>query len=382
LIGEIGGTYELEVAHAIKSGIIKKPVIAWCIGTCNDMFSTDVSFGHAGAYAAAEFETAIAKNKILHVAGAYVPDSFEHIPEVLSKVYEDLVLSHRLVPKPDHQPKHVPIDYSTAKKLGLVRYTPHFTTSITDERGSEVTYNNVAIKDILSSDNSIGATIGHLWMKKKLPLWAKKFIEICIPILADHGPGVSGSHNTIVASRAGKDLVSSLVSGLLTIGPLFGGAMDCAARDFYQAHRESMAPAAFVEMKKQRGERVSGIGHRVKSIYNPDSRVTLIIEYVKENFPKHEVLDFAMRTSEILLEKKQNLILNVDGAIGSALVDMMICCGELFKPGEIEQLINDGAINGFFILSRTIGLIGHHLDQKRLKQGLYRHSWDDINKVD
>ena len=42
----------------------------------------------------------------------------------------------------------------------------------------------------------------------------------------------SGAHNTIVTSRAGKDLVSCLVAGLLTIGPRFGGAIDDAARYF------------------------------------------------------------------------------------------------------------------------------------------------------
>ena len=36
-------------------------------------------------------------------------------------------------------------------------------------------------------------------------------------VTADHGPAVSGAHNTIVTARAGKDLVSSLTSGLLTI---------------------------------------------------------------------------------------------------------------------------------------------------------------------
>ena len=34
---------------------------------------------------------------------------------------------------------------------------------------------------------------------------------------ADHGPAVSGAHNTIITARAGKDLVSSVTSGLLTI---------------------------------------------------------------------------------------------------------------------------------------------------------------------
>ncbi len=36
-------------------------------------------------------------------------------------------------------------------------------------------------------------------------------------VTADHGPAVSGAHNTIVTARAGKDLVSSVTSGLLTI---------------------------------------------------------------------------------------------------------------------------------------------------------------------
>lgn len=40
---------------------------------------------------------------------------------------------------------------------------------------------------------------------------------MCLMVTADHGPAVSGAHNTIVCARAGKDLVSSLTSGLLTI---------------------------------------------------------------------------------------------------------------------------------------------------------------------
>lgn len=65
LIGEIGGTYELEVAEILKRGIIKKPLIAWCIGTCSNMFSSDVSFGHAGAYATSAVETATVNFSLL-----------------------------------------------------------------------------------------------------------------------------------------------------------------------------------------------------------------------------------------------------------------------------------------------------------------------------
>lgn len=59
------------------------------------------------------------------------------------------------------------------------------------------------------------------FLQKRLPEYANKFIEICLMITADHGPAVSGAHNTIVCARAGKDLISSLVSGLLTIVSLY-----------------------------------------------------------------------------------------------------------------------------------------------------------------
>ena len=63
LLGEVGGTEEYKVCEAVRSGVLTKPMVAWCIGTCADMFTTDVQFGHAGASAGEERETASAKNR-------------------------------------------------------------------------------------------------------------------------------------------------------------------------------------------------------------------------------------------------------------------------------------------------------------------------------
>ena len=52
-----------------------------------------------------------------------------------------------------------------------------------------------------------------------------------------------------------------------------------------------------------------------------------------------------------------------------------------FEDEEIEWYINNDIFNGFFMLSRTIGLIGHHIDQKRYKQKLYRVNDNDINYI-
>lgn len=46
---------------------------------------------------------------------------------------------------------------------------------------------------------------------------------------------------------------------------------------------------------------------------------------------------------------------------------------------QADELIANGCLNGMFVLGRSVGFIGHYLDQKRLKQPLYRHPWDDIS---
>lgn len=48
---------------------------------------------------------------------------------------------------------------------------------------------------------------------------------------------------------------------------------------------------------------------------------------------------------------------------------------------EAQEYVEIGTLNGLFVLGRSMGFIGHYLDQKRMKQGLYRHPWDDITYV-
>jgi len=380
LLGEVGGTEEYKVCEAIKTGQLKKPIVSWCIGTCADMFTTDVQFGHAGASAGADEETATAKNKALKAAGAHVPSSFDELGEEIRSVYNSLVKSGVIVPEPEVPPPPVPMDYNWARELGLIRKPASFMTSICDERGQELLYAGIPITEVFRQDMGIGGVLSLLWFQRRLPPYACKFLEMCLMITADHGPAVSGAHNTIVCARAGKDLVSSLVSGLLTIGDRFGGALDGAASMFTEAFDSGLIPMEFVNKTRKEGKLIMGIGHRVKSINNPDKRVSLVKEFAKENFPKTPLLDYALATESITTSKKPNLILNVDGCIAVCFVDLLRHSG-CFTKDEAETYIKTGSLNGMFVLGRSIGFIGHYLDQKRLKQGLYRHPWDDISYV-
>ncbi|KAM4622523.1 ATP-citrate synthase isoform 2-T2 [Discoglossus pictus] len=380
VLGEIGGTEEYKISRGVKEGRITKPVVCWCIGTCATMFSSEVQFGHAGACANQASETAVAKNQALKEAGVFVPRSFDELGEVIQSVYEDLVAKGEIVPAEEVPPPTVPMDYSWARELGLIRKPASFMTSICDERGQELIYAGMPITDVFKEDIGIGGVLGLLWFQRRVPKYASHFIEMCLMVTADHGPAVSGAHNTIVCARAGKDLISSLTSGLLTIGDRFGGALDAAAKMFSKAFDSGLIPMEFVNKMKKEGKLIMGIGHRVKSINNPDMRVQILKDYVKQNFPATPLLDYALEVEKITTSKKPNLILNVDGLIGVAFVDLLRNCGS-FTREEADEYIDIGALNGIFVLGRSMGFIGHYLDQKRLKQGLYRHPWDDISYV-
>merc|ERR1719395_290547 len=102
-------------------------------------------------------------------------------------------------------------------------------------------------------------------------------------------------------------------------------------------------------MKKE-NKLIMGIGHRIKSKTNPDSRVEII-------------KNFSLAVEDVTTAKKATLILNVDGCIACCFVDMLRSSGA-FTLDEINYLVDDGCLNGLFVLSRSCGFIGHYLDQR------------------
>merc|ERR1712151_1472868 len=97
MLGEVGGVDEYDVMEAVKSGQITKPVVAWCVGTCASAFSYDVQFGHAGAQARGDMETAKAKNAAMKEAGIKVPASFTKLGEEIQNTFTELVQAGTIV---------------------------------------------------------------------------------------------------------------------------------------------------------------------------------------------------------------------------------------------------------------------------------------------
>jgi succinyl-CoA synthetase alpha subunit len=83
LLGEIGGTMEEEAAALIKSGAVKKPVVAMIVGRAAPQGK---SLGHAGAIIEGNRGTAQAKIAILQEAGVHIARTPSDIVDIIREL--------------------------------------------------------------------------------------------------------------------------------------------------------------------------------------------------------------------------------------------------------------------------------------------------------
>lgn len=68
---------------------------------------------------------------------------------------------------------------------------------------------------------------------------------------------------------------------------------------YFQGADEGADAAEYVKRMRQQNKLIMGIGHRIKSLSNPDMRVTIIKEYALKHFKNNKVLDFAMAVEQV-----------------------------------------------------------------------------------
>ena len=85
IFGEPGSRHEQEVAAAIASGELRKPVVALIAGAFQEAYEKGVSFGHITAMISGHGDSATEKRQILKSAGARVAASLEDIPELIAQ---------------------------------------------------------------------------------------------------------------------------------------------------------------------------------------------------------------------------------------------------------------------------------------------------------
>lgn len=374
--GELGGEDEYKLAKLIEVGHITKPVICYVAGTISDLFETPPQFGHAKAMAKNVEESAFAKRDVLRAAGAKVPESFSEFVEMIKVL-------------PDFGTEGVSGTLRQAQGAEGQISSPSATIEDMDDRRHALISSSISKdvdgdvkilgEDILpfAKDNSFAKIAASLFLGKKIQSHdTEELVDFILKISVDHGPYVSGALNTIVSARAGRDLVSSLSTGLLTIGPRFGGALNEAARNWLNGIVDGKKPSEFVEEFAARREYIQGIGHKKYRIDMPDPRVGELKTF-GDRLEKKRFINFALEVEKITTDKKGNLILNVDGTIAALLLDFL-SEKEGYSDEQLQNLVGQEFFNALFVLSRSVGFIAHYLDQKRLDEGLLRLSEDDV----
>lgn len=366
LLWEVWWNDENEIAEMIKNKIIKKPIVAYCIWTISDLLPWEVQFWHAWAKANWNTESSNYKNENLKKSWAIVPDSFMDLWEKIKETFEKLNIE-----------KSTQTDEEKVKekiKIIQTRKPTKITSTISDERWEELMYNKKLVSNYVSAW-SVANVIWNLWLKRDLPEYARDFLNSVIILLADHWPAVSWATNAIITSRAWNDLKSSLIAWLTTIWPRFGWAIDWAWKYFFENVKDNISPEDFVKNMKSKWINIPWIWHKVKSKFNPDKRCEILLNLSK-NFPYKKHINFALEVERLTLEKKPNLILNVDWMIASLMLDIFKDLN--MTDNEIKDYIEAWIFNWFFILARSIWFIWHIIDQKMLKEPLYRTDWEDI----
>lgn len=360
--GEVGGRDEYEVAEIYQKAENKKPLICYIAGQVAESFEDSPQFGHAKALAQNAQETASAKKQVLRAAGAYVADSFIE--------FENLISQNTVKVQGEYAAVVVP------GASGARRHASFVNTVSSDKGGSvkllgEELVNFVDDKPL--SHIALAMFLGH---QPKSPQFTS-FIDTSVKLLVDHGPQVSGAVNTMITARAGKDLTAGLAAGLLTIGSRFGGAINEAAVNWLNAVSEGANPHEFVEGFAKQKVYIAGIGHKKYRVDSPDPRVKKILD----SFTPGRYTSFALEVQKITTNKKAQLILNVDGLIAAMTLDMLEQ-EEGYTEEQIRKLIATEFFNAIFVYGRTVGLIAHFLDQKRLDEGLFRLADDQITNLD
>lgn len=356
--GELGGGDEYEIAELLSSGRVTKQVIAYIAGTVSELFETPPQFGHAKAMAKHSDESAAAKKSALHQAGAVVLHSISELGGQLSQYHSYYV-------------SHAPVRSIGARHKRLIMST------VSGDIDGDV---QLLGQDLLTTVQSNSLASLTLSMLVGSPVTSERLIsfsDFVLRLLVDHGPYVSGAVNTIVTARAGRDLTASLASGLLTIGPRFGGAINEAARTWLDGVHSGQTAKDCVQIFSARHEPIPGIGHKKYRIDLPDPRVAALLMHSSLSAEHSRHLAFAQGVEAITTAKKGNLILNVDGTIAAILLDLLQA--ELgYSYDKLHELVDIGFFNAFFVISRSIGFTSHYLDQRRHDEGLVRFSEEEI----
>lgn len=196
-----------------------------------------------------------------------------------------------------------------------------------------------------------------------------RMMDALLTVCLEHSLNAPSADATRFVASSGVPLQAAVSAGIAAIGEWHGGAIEQAAKMLQEAVtriKDTQMPVneiaeEILREHRDRRQKVPGYGHPTHT-HDPRTQKLLEIANLTHLHGPHVEL---AQTIESLTEKffRKYLILNVDGCIAAIISDM----GFDWRLGK-----------GFFIVSRTPGLIAHAYEQMYYDRPYKAPNWNEI----
>jgi citrate synthase len=227
-------------------------------------------------------------------------------------------------------------------------------TSLSWVEAEKITLRGTPVEDLIGH-RSYGEVLFLLLLGKLPTLEQAKMLEAIIVSVIDHGVKPPSTIAAVTVANTGANLNSAVAAGILAINKYHGGAIEDAMQAIGEAVKlqetDSLdavqAAEKTVANYKERGNRISGFGHR---FHAADPRTVRLFALAKELNIAGKYVEQAEVLEKILSEKSgKSLPINADGAIAALLCEMDF-------PPKIA--------NGIFMIARVAGLVAHAVEEQ------------------
>lgn len=245
---------------------------------------------------------------------------------------------------------------------------PFWKTSISKVEPNKIVVRGYNLTDLVGRYSY--AALTYLLWRGELPSNDEaRMMDALLSVCLEHSLNAPSVDATRFVASCGVPLQTAVSAGVAAIGDLHGGAIEEAARMLQEKvshmRKDSVTISQVVEETlqeyKQKKKRLPGYGHPT---HTNDPRTRRLLQIAEETHIRGRHTELALAI-EPLTERyfSKHLILNVDGAIAATSSDM----GFDWRLGK-----------GFFIVSRTPGLVAHAYEQLYYDKPYKAPNWNEI----
>ena len=205
----------------------------------------------------------------------------------------------------------------------------------------------------------------------KMPhLHQSKVMEAILVSCCDQGPLPPSTNAARFVASCGVPLQAAVAAGILGFGDHHGGAIETCAKLLQEnILRDEKGDyihiaAEIIEDFSAQKKRIPGFGHAYVEV---DQRAVKLLEIARKKIHPYPHIELLLAIEKKLTsEKGAHLATNINGAVAAAISDL----GVDWQMGR-----------GIFIISRSLGLIVHALEEMKLEKPYKKVSIEDMEYI-